>query len=221
MISIRTFAITVLWSVLLAPSLSARDLSKYRGFHLDSGLPSVAKQVGVEIGDAKVIHERPAVIQELSWRAEPTDSVEEILFTFHNGDVSRMVVDYNRFNTKGLTSEDMVRAISEVYGDAARPSAEIVLSSIYNRSESTAVIARWEDPEWSLNLVRSKYKPTFTFVAISKRLDTAARSAIEEAVRLDRLEAPQKALDLQKTQDEEKRLQQEEARTANRQDFRP
>jgi hypothetical protein len=175
----------------------------------------------VEIGDAKVIHERPAVIQELSWRAEPTDSVEEILFTFHNGDVSRMVVDYNRFNTKGLTSEDMVRAISEVYGDAARPSAEIMLSSIYNRSESTAVIARWEDPEWSLNLVRSKYKPTFTFVAISKRLDTAARSAIEEAVRLERLEAPQKALDLQKTQDEEKRLQQEEARTANRQDFRP
>jgi hypothetical protein len=188
---------------------------------LDSGLLEVAKQVGIEPAEAKVIHQRPAVIQEMSWRAEPMDSVEQILFTFHDGEVSRMVVDYNRFNTRGLTAEDLAGAISEVYGPAAQPSAEITLSSIYSSSEVVGVLARWEDSDWSFNLVRSKYKPTFTLVALSKRLDAAAQAAAEEAVRLDRLEAPQKAMDRQRTEDEENRLQQEKARLANRPEFRP
>jgi hypothetical protein len=208
-------------SLLLAPWLSAGDLSAYREFQLESGVGGVAKTAGVDPGEAKVLHDRPAVIEELSWRAEPTDSVEQIVFTFHNGEVARMVVDYNRFNTQGLTAEDMVGAISEVYGAADRASAEITLSSIYSNREFVEVIARWEDANWSFNLVRSKYQPTFTLVAFSKRRDMAARKAIEEAVRLDRQEAPQRALDLQRNEIEAKRLQEEEARLANRPDFRP
>jgi hypothetical protein len=217
----RILAIAFSAPLLLAPWLSAGDLSEYREFHLESGLVGVAKQAGTDPGQAKVVHGRPALIQELSWRAEPADSVEQIVFSFHNGEVSRMVVDYNRFNTQGLTAEDMVGAISKVYGAAAKPSGEITLSSIYSNREFVQVIARWEDSEWSFNLVRSKYKPTFTLVAFSKRRDAAARDATEEAVRLDRQEAPQKAMDLQRTEIEAKRLQEEEARLANRPDFRP
>lgn len=217
--AISATAVSVI--LLLAPSLHASDLSSYREFQLDTGLTGVAEQAGMEVAEAKVIHERPALIQQLSWRAEPTDSVEGIVFTFYNGEVSRMVVDYNRFNTKGLTAEDVVGAISEIYGVPTRPAAEITLSSIYSNSEPVSVIARWVDAQWSFNLVRSKYIPTFTLVALSKRLDGAARAAAEEAVRLNRLEAPQRAIDLQRAEDEEKRLEQEKARTANRPDFRP
>jgi hypothetical protein len=220
MISTRILAMVLSAPFVLAP-LGAGDLSEYREFHLESGLLGVTKQAGAEPTAAKVVHQRPALLQELSWQAGPTDSVEQIVFSFHNGEVSRMVVDYNRFTTQGLTAEDMVAAISEVYGAATRPGGEITLSSIYSNREFVGVIARWEDSAWSFNLVRSKYKPTFTLVAFSKRRDAAARDAAEEAVRLDRQEAPQKALDLQRTEIEAKRLQEEEARIANRPDFRP
>lgn len=221
MISTRVLALGASMLLFSTPWVEAGDLSKYREFELGAGLVGVAEQTGKDPADAKALHQRPALIQELSWRADPTDSVEEILFRFYEGEVSRMVVDYNRFNTKGLTAEDMIAAISEVYGAATKPAAEITLPSIYSSSESVGVIARWEDSQWSMNLVRSKYKPTFTLVVLSKSLDAADRAAAEEAVRLDRLEAPQKALDLQQTEDEIKRLEQEKARVANRPDFRP
>ena len=35
--------------------------------------------------EAKVIHESPAVIEELSWRGTADDSVKGILFSFYNG----------------------------------------------------------------------------------------------------------------------------------------
>ena len=50
---------------------SAGDLSKYRNFQLGTDLSTVAKQTGVNPSEAKVIHRRPALIQELEWRPQP------------------------------------------------------------------------------------------------------------------------------------------------------
>jgi hypothetical protein len=206
----------------LAPSLFARDLSSYREFQLDNNLPAVAKQAGMEPAEAKVIHQRPGTeIQELSWRAEPADSVKGIVFSFYNGELFRMVVDYDRYNTEGLTAQDMIEAISATYGAAADPSAAITVPSAYGGDETAKVIARWEGSDWSFNLIRFKYEPSFALVAFSKRLDTEARAAVDEAVRLDRQEAPQREIARQNKEDEEKRLKQEKARLANRPDFRP
>lgn len=47
---------------------SAGDLSKYRNFQLGTTLPTVAKQAGANPSQAKVIHRRPALIQELAQR---------------------------------------------------------------------------------------------------------------------------------------------------------
>ena len=49
----------------------AGDLSKYREFQLGTDLPTVAKQVGASPSQAKVIHRRPVLIQELEWRPQP------------------------------------------------------------------------------------------------------------------------------------------------------
>jgi len=48
-----------------APAMGAPDLSSYRGFQFGETLPAVAKEVGLELSEAKLIHQRPAVIQEL------------------------------------------------------------------------------------------------------------------------------------------------------------
>jgi hypothetical protein len=211
------------------PSIQAKDLSRYREFQLGMNLLAVAKQADVQPSEARVIHQRPAVIQELEWRPQGSltsspqaDPVSEVLFTFYNGELFRMVVNYDRHRTEGLTDEDMVEAISAKYGTATRPAAKIILFSsfhVYNDSEK--VIARWEDSQYSFNLFRSSYQPTFGMLVFSKQLDGPARVAIMEAIRLDEQEAPQREREAQNKQDEENRAAQEKARLANRVGFRP
>jgi hypothetical protein len=211
------------------PVIDPQDLSRYREFQLGMNLLAVAKQAHVEPSEARVIHQRPAVIQELEWRPQGSlasslqaDPVSEVLFSFYNGELFRMVVNYDRHRTEGLTDEDMVEAISAKYGTATRPETKIILFSsfqVYNDSEK--VIARWEDSRYSFNLFRSSYQPTFGMLVFSKQLDEPARAAIVEAIRLDEQEAPQREIEAQKKQDEENRAAQEKARLANKVGFRP
>ncbi len=228
MISARILSISIVWAVLSAPLLYAGDLSTYREFQFGTNLPTVAKLVGMNSSEARVIHQRPELIQELDWQpgrfpgsSPDADPVKSILFSFYNGELFRMVVNYDRYRTQGLTAEDMIEAISTNCGTATRPAAEIIFPfpSIYN--ESVKVIARWEDSQYSFNLVRSWYQSSFGMVAFSKRLDALSQAAIVEAIRLDKLEAPQREVELHRKQAEEDRVQQEKARLVNKPSFRP
>jgi len=220
--------------LLPAPPVSAplsypRDLSRYREFQFGMDLLAVAKQANVEPSEARVVHQRPALIQELEWRPQralgpssEADPVKEVLFSFYNGELFRVLVNYDQSKTEGLTDEDMVEAISAQYGIATKPTAKIILFSsfhIYNDSEK--VIARWEDTQYSFNLFRSSYQPTFGLLVFSKRLDRSAVAAIAEAIRLDDQEAPQREIERQRKQEEESRAAQEKARPANKGNFRP
>jgi len=122
-------------------------------------LDSLAKQANVKPSEAKMLHQRPAMIQELWWQrplgipSPEAGPVREVVFSFYNGELFRMVVNYDRYRTEGLTDEDMIGAISAKYGVATRPPAEIVSfssSRVYNDSEK--VLARWEDAQYSFNL---------------------------------------------------------------------
>jgi len=126
---------------------------------------------------AKVVHRRPALIQELKWRPQPlgpstqAEAVSEVVFSFYSGELYRLVVNYDRYKTEGLTAEDLIAAISESYGSAARGAEEIVLPSIYGDNETLEILARWKTRSIRSNLVRFSHQPSFTLVAISKRLD--------------------------------------------------
>jgi hypothetical protein len=240
MISPRNTAISVFGAVMTAAPTHAQDLSRYREFQLGTNLPMVAKQIRVKPSDAKAIHERPAVIQELEWRnpltdsSQRSDSVGNILFRFYNGELYRLVVTYDRERTEGMTAEDIVEAVSAKYGTANRLTAEIILSStrlftdgeklISDRSEK--VIARWEDSQYSFNLFQYSSEATFgeaTFglVVYSKWLDDLAQAAIVESVRMDKQEATQRKIESRKKKDEENRAKQEKARRVNKPPFRP
>ena len=235
MISVRILALSIVWAALSAPLSYAQDLSRYREFQFGTGLPAIAKQVQMKPSEAKAIHQRPAVIQELEWRAHnflgsssPADSVKDILFSFYNGELFRIVVTYEPDRSEGMTAEDIIEALSAKYGAATRPVAEITLSStrlydgektISDRSEK--VIARWEDAQYSVNLIQSSYRATFGLVVYAKRLDALARVAIVEATRLDEQEAPQRELARQQKKEGENRAQQEKARRVNKPPFRP
>ena len=229
MINTRNLAISVCWLVLWTPLVYAQDLSRYREFQLGMNLLAVVKQIDARPSEVKVIHQRPAVIQELEWRpwhalasSREANSVNEVLFSFYNGELFRMVISYDRDRTQGLTDEDMVEAISASYGPASRPVAKIILfssSHIYNEREK--VTARWEDSQYSFNLFRSAYQPVFGMVVFSKQLDALAQLAIVEAIRLDEKEAPQREIARQKKEAEENRAAQEKVRPVNKANFRP
>jgi len=224
--NIRILAIPLSCALLSIPLLSSEDLSRYRNFQLESSLSAVAKQAGLQTSEAKVIHQRPAMIQELEWQpgslpgaSSRMDTVQLIIFSFYNGELFRMTVNYDRSRTDGLTAEDMIEAISAKYGTATRPAAEILFPTVFN--ESAKVLARWEDARYSFNLVRTPYQGGFGLVLLSKRLDAQAQASIVEAVRLEAQEAPEREAALVKKQADEERAEREKARLANKPNFRP
>jgi hypothetical protein len=236
MINARILAIAILGAVFSTPSIYSQDFSRYREFQFGASLPAVAKQAHLKPSEAITIHQRPAMIQELAWGAygftassPGSDSVKGILFSFYNGELFRMVVTYDPDRIAGMTAEDIVEAVSAMYGTATRPVAEIILSStqFYSDNEklisdqSEKVIARWEDSQYSYNLFRPTYHSTFGMIIYSKRLDALARAAIVESVRLDEQEAPQRKIERQKMKDDVDRVQQEKARRVNKAPFRP
>jgi hypothetical protein len=211
---------------LSASILSAADLSSYRGFTFGTNLPAVAKQADMKPSEARAVHERPELIQELEWQprrfpgpSAQLDSVDHILFTFYNGQLFRMLINYDRSRTEGLTLDDMVEAISAQFGPASRDAAEIDFPSAYNKK--VTVLARWEDEQHAFSLIHSAYQPGFALVALSKRLDALAQTAAVAAIRLDDQEAPQREINRQRMREDEARLQQDKARLANKPGFRP
>jgi len=228
MTRIRSLAVFVFWAALSASLIHAQELQGYQGFQFGTNLVAVARQTDMKPSEAKLLHQRPAMIQELwSYRplgssSLPTAPVREVVFSFYNGELFRMVINYDQDRTEGLTDEDMVEAISAKYGIAARPLATIVLfssSQVYNDSQK--VIARWEDAQYSFNLFRYSYQPAFGMVAFSKQLDTLAQAAVIEAFRLDKEETPQRETERQKKEDAESRAAQEKARAVNKPVFLP
>jgi hypothetical protein len=210
--------------ILLSPSLiRGQDLSKYRGFALGMGLPELSSQVDLRPLQAKLIQKRASVIQELTcWPSGSSDyslqadSVGQIFFSFYNGELFRILVTYDRDATHGLTAEDMVQAISTKYGTATRPAGEISFPTNELYRSTQKVIARWEDSQYSVNLVRSRFLNSFALVMFSKRLDAQANVAIE-SMKLEGQEDPQKEIDRQKKETDDL----EAARQKNRKIFRP
>jgi hypothetical protein len=219
--------LAILCGTMATSMLSAADLSSYRGLKLGMSLAAAAKQSGTRPADARLIHKRPAVIQEMNWEVRPPsqvgpakpDPVKDGVLSFYNGELFRIVITYDRYKVEGMSTDDMVQAISATYGTAAKPTAEIAYHSNY--AEAATVLARWEDPEYSYDLVRTGDRSSFALVLYSKRLEALAQAAIVESARLDAEDAPQRELDKQKKRDDDDRLALDKARAVNKPNFRP
>jgi hypothetical protein len=196
--TISRSAIALVLILLCAPLIYGQDLSKYRNFSFGMNVTSVSKLAEEKPAGVIVIHERPALIQELTWypplpfeSSRPMEPVQKVLFSFYNGELYRMLVTYDNDAVKGLTNEDMIRMLSAKYGAATRPAAEVNFPTNEAYGATEKVIARWEDEQYSLNLFRSSMSDTFAVVMFAKRLDAQAAAAIAESAKLELQEAPQ------------------------------
>src|SRR3989442_1097129 len=121
--TIRSSILCLVVLLLAAPLLRAQDLSKYRHFTLGMSLTKVLERTGQKMTDVKLIHGRPALVQEVNWwppnlpgTSYQSDTVEQILFSFYNGELYKISVTYDQTSTEGLTEEDMVKSISAKSG---------------------------------------------------------------------------------------------------------
>jgi hypothetical protein len=192
-------AIALVMVLFSAQLVYGQDLSKYRTFSFGMSLATVSKQVNLDASELQLIHQQPALIQELTWyppqpfgSSRAAEPVQKILFSFENGALYRILVTYDSSAIKGLTDEDMIRVISAKYGVATRPVAEVNFPTNPSYNSTEKVIARWEDNQYSLSLIRSSVPETFAIVMFDKRLDAQAEVSIAESVQLERQEAPQK-----------------------------
>jgi hypothetical protein len=218
-------SILCLGAILLAsPVLRAQDFSKYRGFSLGSSVATVLKQTEKRPIDLKAIHARPALLQELTWwpPAVPgasyrADSVEQMLFSFCNGELYKISVTYDSTSTQGLTSADMVNSISVKYGPATIPPPRVEPVLYAGFSDSDKTVATWEDSQNFFKLVRSAFTDRFGLIIFSKRVNAEAELAITDAVTLEKQEKPQRDADLKKKEADDL----EAERLKNQKAFRP
>jgi hypothetical protein len=213
-------SILCLGALLLAASpLPAQSLSQYRDFSIGTSLSAVLKLSDEKMADVRTIHNRPILIQELVWgpfgssaASSRPDSVEQILFSFSNGQLYRISVNYDHSSTEGLTAADMVKSISAKYGPATSVALEIDPLSMKQES-----VASWEDSRFSVDLVLSSFSHRFALVIYSKDANTAAGLASAEAQKLEEQERPEK----EATQRKKEADDLEVTREKNQKAFRP
>ena len=208
--------------LLAAPMLCAQDFSKYRNFSLGTNLATVLKNTDLRVVDIKATHEGSLLFQELTWHpgngvgVAYRSDIDDLVFSFYKGELYQMVVTYDRASTEGLTADDMVKSIAAKYGPAT--SIALAIDAGNERYElRQKPVASWEDSQYSFNLVQSSFSGAFELVIYSKRVNAEADAALAQVVKVDLQEAPQKAVERQKKEADDREVM----RQRNQKSFRP
>jgi hypothetical protein len=226
----RTLATAAFVILLSSLGVDSQGRAQYRDFQLGGDLASVSALAGIAPSEAKAIHQRPALLQDLEWRpsrwlsgstAVQTDPVQKIVFSFFNDQLFKVTVEYDYQRTEGLTDADMIESISEPYGPPAPAAKKKTTVTLADDTEFSTLVARWEGADYGVVLYRSSYTTAFRLIVTSPRLDALARTAEAQSLRLDAREAPQREIDRQKQEAERLRASQEKARLTNKVTFRP
>ena len=217
--------------VLYGAVAAGQDFSRYREFELGTAVTAVSTLTGVATSELKTIHRRPAVIQELTWRPRyrvhgtpiaDIDSVEQMVFDFHDDRLFRVTVYYDRKQTEGLTDADMIEAISVLYGSQVKRVSPSRVQSTAVYDDTGARIAAWGNGSHSVTLYRlSSYATSFRLVMTAEAVAALARTAAARAVVLDAREAPQREAAREKKEADDRRAAEEKARATNKTTFRP
>jgi len=208
--------------------VAAAGPNTYREFTLGASTADVIARAGAMQRDLKKLHERPALLEELSWRPpystgpDPADrdSVAGIVFSFIDNQLFKMVIDYDRTRTEGLTKEDMIASLTAMYGlRSMAPSAP--QRPAIDSLDTPTVLATWRQGDTRIALQQSTYGGTFGLVIVSVPLEVLARKAQATAVTIDAREAPLREAARAKAQADAEKAAAVKTRTTNKATFKP
>jgi hypothetical protein len=229
----RVGALSVASAILAAAPMIAQDLgtdfTRYRAFQLGSSVSAVATAAAIPVTEATLLHERPARLQDLTWRlsrwiggSPATDPVNQMRFSFYNDQLFRIVVEYAADKTEGMTDADLIDALASSYGrplvrrigtTAALPGPDL---------EGGTAVAHWGDAAHMMVVYRAaSYGAPMRLVLTDVRVEELARRARLESQRLDEQDAPRREIARQKQERDDSASATEKAREANKATFRP
>ena len=150
-----------------------------------------------------------------------------MVFSFYDDQLYRIVVDYERGRTEGMTGADLIAAISTSYGAPLLAVARTTPGIAELEGDTGKPIGRWGDTDYAVVLYQSTdfssrtLGARFTLIVTSPRLSSLSRIAIAQSIRLDDREAPQRELARQKKDADDARTAAEKAGAANKAAFKP
>lgn len=223
------WALCAAFVVLACSRPSAVDFEQYRDFRLGSSVADVVQTAGVAPADVRTLHARPALLQELRWRAASTsstqestrtDPVSETVFSFVDDRLFRIAVRYDRQRTRGLTRTDLITALTGVYGPPA-PLPPQPRRGLSDTLDAATAVAQWRAGTVTVVLQEYEYADTFALSITSTPLEQAARKAQAAAIALEAREAPRREAARAKQEADAAREEAAKVRTTNKDGFRP
>jgi len=232
MVRMRIVSVLVYAVVVLLPlGASGQDLSRYRDVPFGSTVASVAAVTRTAPDAVKVVHQRPALIQELRWRpqyalgrpAGRVDPAQEITFRFYDDQLFAITVVYEARLVDGLTNADIIEGISAVYGTATLTAAAVrgPAQPPPGAINGSTAIASWQSADYQFTLMREVYPATFRLIGVSKELEPRARAAETEAARLDKQDAPRREAEQARADADRRAAAEDKTRATNKSEFRP
>ena len=197
----RLVALVACLVALSVAVLSAQDRSRYRDYRIGDDLRNIAEQSGAVSPAVRIIPRDPVVLQELEWRPQyfrgvpqPSDAVARITFGFYDDQLFRIVVDYDRRRTEGMTEADMVDAIAGIYDPPSRRAGSIhAIAAKDSDQDGDLLVACWDGTEYSVTLLGVQDSSAFRLIVASARLGTLAQVAGAGAVPPDSRDGPRRA----------------------------
>lgn len=209
---------------------AAQEIGHYRDFQLGASVAAISALTETRSADVTVVHERPVVMQELRWIPSSFGAagksrgmgLQQIVFSFYENQLYRLMIDYERSQTKGMTDRDVVDAVSAMYG---QPSSSKITDggtdTWNNESVAARVVARWNGAGFAVALSRWAYGGAWRLVVESTPLAALARTADTRALVLDVQEGPQREADRARRERQGKDDAEAAARSANKATFQP
>ena len=142
---------------------------------------TISQQLGIPIPAASQAGD---TVRELRWRADyvlrgtkAADPVERLMFSFHDNQLFRIVIDYAPTRTDGMRAADVIAAVAKIYGSPTKrvdPPEQVGLEPM--RPNDT-VVAQWNDEELHVALLQLDGRPAFRLIVASLLLQAEARTA--------------------------------------------
>jgi hypothetical protein len=226
----RVLQLTVVCAAsLVLPVVSAESpFTRYRDVTLGDPVQVVVDRLKVPLTDIKVVHDRPTLVQQLTWRPHRSvsgatvapDPLAEMVLTFHLGRLARIAVSYDRAQTAGLTDADLHEALTGTYGTSMLLSRRTTPAVLIESGEPEP-IGRWGDADTLVVLWRQAYPDRVRLTLTSLVDDRAMQAAIADGVRLETSEAPARDLARRDAEAEAARARAENVRRENKATFKP
>jgi len=199
--------------------------SRYRGVSIGDSVGVVAAALHMTPSDVAIVHTRPALIQQLTWRpnqfftgrTSAPDALEEMVLTFHLGQLARIVATYDRDRTEGLTNADLRDSFTTIYGTSMLVSTASGIRS----SGDPEIIGQWGDGETLVVLLRETFPRRIRVTVSSVAADRLLQDALASGARLDATEAPTREMVRRLSEELTRRQRDEQSRIDNKSAFTP